>query len=200
MSPFAEGEVVMVIRAASSLCSVAFGSALALGALASGIAATGCATASGPAVSMTTTQSATAEAKPHTTMALLAPVHAEEDDAEDNPRGVLVVGDDLVRSCSSLRAMKAPKDEAMAWVRILKSVAHCVNNGELRERSLVLHGPTRPQVIVKYMLSRVGIKEDRVELTTGDGQSTCADDCDPADMRVEIGIAGSKETALAQTL
>jgi len=145
--------------------------------------------------------SAKADAKPHTTMALLAPVHAEEDDAEDNPRGVLVVGDDLVRSCAGLRAMKAPKDEAMAWLRILKSVANCMNDGELREHTLVLRGPTRPQVIVKYMLSRVGIKEDRVELTTGNGQQTCAEDCDPADMRVEIGVAGTKESALAaQTL
>jgi len=97
--------------------------------------------------------------------------------------------------------MKAPKDEAMAWLRILKSVANCMNDGELREHTLVLRGPTRPQVIVKYMLSRVGIKEDRVELTTGNGQQTCAEDCDPADMRVEIGVAGTKESALAaQTL
>jgi len=75
-------------------------SALALGAL--GITSSGCASVFGPSVSMTTTQSAKADAKPHTTMALLAPVHAEEDDAEDNPRGVLVVGDDLVRSCAGL--------------------------------------------------------------------------------------------------
>jgi len=171
-------------------------------ALALAAACGGCAASRGRTpVSSTATTSAAVAAKEagHATASVAVAVRAEEDDAEDDPRGVVVVGGDVIAQCPDVRAVHVKADDTMAWLHLLKSVAHCMNDGELRTRHLVLRGPTRPQVIVKYILSRVGVTEDRVDLTTVTGEPTCADDCDASEMRVEIGIAGA-DSAVSQTL
>jgi len=121
-----------------------------------------------------TSTTSAALSRGHATASLALAVRAEEDDAEDDPRGTLIVGGDVIARCESVRAVHVNSEDTMAWLHILKSVAHCMNEGELRDRHLVLRGPTRPQILVKYMLSRLGITEDRVDATSIPGEATCA--------------------------
>ena len=166
----------------------------------------GCASTAGPSVSMTHTSdahvaSAASDPVPEKTgrrAQLAALVRAEDDDVDDNPRGVLVIGDAILDTCSSVRAVHPKSDDAMAWLAIVKSVAHCMHDGELKSRNIVLHGPARPQVIVKYIFAKLGVPENRVEMSDSNGLA-CADDCDASEMRVEIGLAGgdSKDAKVA---
>ena len=73
------------------------------------------------------------------------------------------------------------------------------SQSQLKSRNIVLHGPSRPQVIVKYIFSRLGVPESRIEMSDTTGLPSCTDDCDAADMRVEIGLAGTaaKEATIA---
>ena len=112
-----------------------------------------------------------------------------------NGGGVLVVGSDVFDSCASVRHVRVQPSDDKAWLALAKSVAHCVNDGELKSRSIVLHGEARPQVIVKYMFTRLGVPESRIEMSSTTGLATCTDDCDADDLRIEIGVAGSVPNA-----
>ena len=160
----------------------------------------GCASSGGPSVSITQASDARVASAPRgdplaektgRRSQLAALVRAEEDDVDDNPRGVLVIGDAIVDTCASVRAVHPKSDDAMAWLAIVKSVAHCMHDGELKSRNIVLHGPARPQVIVKYIFAKLGVPENRVEMSDANGLA-CAEDCDPSEMRVEIGLAGGE--------
>jgi len=86
-------------------------------------------------------------------------VRAEEDDVDDDPRGLLVISGDIVDQCAAVRAAGAPSSaEPMAWLAILRGVASCLETGELQQRHIVLRGPSRPQVIMKYIFTRLGVR------------------------------------------
>ena len=168
---------------------------LGLAGLLAFVATPGCTAAAKPAAVATThitgAPLATATHPAHTELS--AVVRAEDDDADDDPRGTLVISGDVVESCDALRSMQAaarpgePADN-MAWLAILKSVAACMTSGELRERHVALHGASRAQVIVRYVFTRLGVDEGRVDLTPDPPGSACADDCDAADRRVDIAL------------
>jgi hypothetical protein len=142
---------------------------------------------------MATTTSATALREPkHDLVAL---VHTEEDDADDAPRGILVIGSDVVDACPGVRAARAPRgEEPMQWLYVLRSITACVAGRQ--PGTLVLRGPSRPQQLVRSVFSGLGLPEGQVELTEVEGQRSCADDdCAPEDLRVEIGLGGSSAVA-----
>ena len=169
--------------------------ALGLAAALAFVATSGCTAAARPAAVATTRITgapvATVAHPAHTELS--AVVRGEDDDADDDPRGTLVISGDVVESCDALRSMQAatrpgePADN-MAWLAILKSVAACMTSGELRERHVALHGASRAQVIVRYVFTRLGVDEGRVDLTPDPPGSVCADDCDAADRRVDIAL------------
>jgi hypothetical protein len=178
------------VRAPSRTAAIALGLA---GALACG-ATPGCSAPAMPAAVATTHITGAPLATAHPAHAeLSAVVRAEDDDADDDPRGTLVIDGDVVESCDALRSMQAaarpgePADN-MAWLAILKSVAACMTSGELRDQHVALHGASRAQVIVRYVFTRLGVDEARVDLTPAPAGLACADDCDAADRRVDIGL------------
>jgi hypothetical protein len=168
---------------------------VAIAALALAVSGWGCASAhtsaGGAGGAVATTHTSGGLVRTGSGAQLAAAVKAEDDDMDDTPRGVLVIGGDIVSSCANVRALRPRTDDTMAWLAILRSVAACMKEGELRARNIVLQGPSRPQVIVKYIFSRFGVTEDRVEMTTTPDSPACADDCDPSDMRVDIGLSKS---------
>jgi hypothetical protein len=150
--------------------------------------AIGCAHRSTPPLSVGTTTSAPIR---RPTSAIVALVHTEEDDADDDPRGILVIGSDVVDGCAGVRDARAPRgEEAMQWLYELRAIAACAENRQ--PGTIVLRGPSRPQLLMKLVFVRLGVPEGRVELTQVEGQRSCADDdCAPQDLRVEIGLGGS---------
>jgi hypothetical protein len=102
-----------------------------------------------------------------------------------------VISGDIVDQCAAVRAAGAPASaEPMAWLAILRGVASCLETGELQQRHIVLRGPSRPQVIMKYIFTRLGVREDRIDLTEVPGAPSCLDgECDPSEMRVDVGLS-----------
>jgi hypothetical protein len=168
-----------------SSCCIGTGSFALLAFCASAI---GCAHRSTPAPSPVTTTSASIR---RPTPAIVGLVHIEEDDADDDPRGVLVIGSDVVDGCPGVRGARAPRgEEAMLWLFELRAIAACVERRQ--PGTIVLRGPSRPQLLMKFVFVRLGVPEGRVELTQVEGQRTCADDeCAPQDLRVEISLGGT---------
>jgi hypothetical protein len=154
------------------------GALLGLGACASSGASTPVATAS--------TTSATVPAVAAQRSEISVAVRAADDEAGDDPRGILVVHDDVVAGCPGLKAA-APAVGKMAWLGVMRAIASCVKDGTLKDRTLVLNGPSRPQVVVKYIFARLGVPEQRVQMSAPDS-AACASDCTGEERRIEIGL------------
>jgi hypothetical protein len=167
-----------------SSCRIGAASIVPLALCASGI---GCAHRSTPPPSAATTTSASIRGP---TSAIVGLVHIEEDDADDDPRGIVVIGSDVVDGCPGVRGARAPPgEEAMLWLFELRAIAACVESRQ--PGMIVLRGPSRPQVLMKFVFVSLGVPEGRVELTQVEGQRSCADgECAPQDLRVEIGLGG----------
>lgn len=105
----------------------------------------------------------------------------------------------MLAHCSSLQS-GAASDRGVgktAWLGVMRSVAACMKDGSLKDRDLVLHGPSRPQVFVKYIFAKLGVPETRVQMTAPDTASCASDDdCTAAERRVEIGLTGTMAGAV----
>jgi hypothetical protein len=139
----------------------------------------------------------TSQASPHAALAVA--VRARSDGAGDDPRGILVLHEDVMAHCSSLQS-GAASDSAVgktAWLGVMRAVATCMKDGSLKDRDLVLHGPSRPQVVVKYIFAKLGVPEARVQMSAPDSASCASDDdCTAAERRVEIGLTGTMAGAV----
>ena len=151
------------------------------------------------AATTTTTATTTAaraegavQASPHAELSVA--VRAKNDSAGDDPRGILVLHEDVLAHCSSLQS-GAASDSGVgktAWLGVMRAVAVCMKDGSLKDRDLVLHGPSRPQVVVKYIFAKLGVPETRVQMSPPDSASCASDDdCTAAERRVEIGLTGT---------
>ncbi len=175
-----------------------------LGGVTLGCAGGGLEAKSAPAHAVATTQTTAARIPVPAHAELSTAVRDEDDDADDDPRGTLVIQSDVVATCGGLRAMQSgihagEREDTMAWLAMLKSIASCMNGGELQSRHIVLRGAARSQAIVKYIFSRLGVAEGRVDLTEDAGPA-CLDDCDAAERRVEIGLdAGARGAGASST-
>ncbi len=151
-----------------------------------------------PAVATTErTSSATAAlAAPHAELSVA--VRAKDDGAGDDPRGILVVGRDVLTRCPQMTGAGAAVGK-MAWLGVMRALASCMKDGELRDRAVVLRGPSRPQIIVKYIFTRLGVPEERVAMSSPNGESCVSgDECSDAERRVEVGLVDNA-TAMAGT-
>ena len=115
--------------------------------------------------------------------------------ANASPTGVLVVAADIVHQCPGLKAIKAspptPDDDA-AWLAILQRLAECMGQGDLRQDRVVVSGGMQAGTMVRFVLAKMGIERDRVELI-GDDSGTCDldDDCSYFAVRVDLMPRGA---------
>ena len=172
------------------------------------LVATGCASTQGEAVghvASAQTRSASQTGSAQTSSARVELVGAVQDERRAGREarlgdggGVLVVGRDVIDNCASVRDVHVGSDDR-AWLALSKAIAHCINDGELHGRNIVLRGEARPQVVVKYMLTRLGVPEMRIDMSDTAGLGSCVQDCDADDLRVEIGVSGSRQATSATT-
>jgi hypothetical protein len=126
---------------------------------------------------------------------IVALVRTEDDDPDDEPRGVLVIRAELIEACPAVLEASAPHgNESMQWLYLMRSIAGCAKRNELG--MLVLRGPSRPQAITRSIFSHLGVSEEAVVLTSAPGQRACADDdCAPEERRVEVGLGVPPDVA-----
>ena len=111
---------------------------------------------------------------------------------EDGPSGVLVVSADIVHRCANLQAIKngpPPKDEESAWLIILQSLADCMKTGGLKGEHLVVTGGSRPGGVVRYVLAKLGIANERVETIVSsrpDEDCDLEEDCGTFSVRIDV--------------
>ncbi len=121
-------------------------------------------------------------------------VHTEDDDADDPPRATLTIASDVLAACHDVRDARPPaREAAMTWLYSLRAVARCARGGALGDRPLVLHGPVRPQFLVKDFFMKQGVPEARVILTHAAGEAICNDECDASELHVVVALGDSDD-------
>lgn len=118
------------------------------------------------------------------------------DDDDDGAAGVLVVSADLVHRCANLQALKnhPPRDEGKAWLVILKSIAECMNSPEHRNDRLLLTGGRRPDAVIRFVLAKMGVSEDRVDtLESASADDDCPSDDECTTFAVRIDVAPPRD-------
>lgn len=111
--------------------------------------------------------------------------------ADASPTGVLVVGAALVKRCPGLAAMKThppAADDDAAWLAILQSLASCMDRGDLKSAKLVVTGGEHAGAMVRYVLAKMGIDRERVEVMNVDDEEQCDldDQCSYFTVRVDL--------------
>jgi hypothetical protein len=109
--------------------------------------------------------------------------------AHASPTGVLVIAGTIVRRCPALRVMKTnpPKmDDDSAWLAILRNLAECLDKGELRTERILVTGGEQSGPLVRYLLAKMGIDRERIDVAEGDEDNCSVDDCEYFLVRVDV--------------
>jgi hypothetical protein len=114
--------------------------------------------------------------------------------ADASPTGVLVVGAALVKKCPDLAALKAhppPANDDAAWLAILQRLAGCMDKGDLKDAHLVVTGGEHAGAMVRYVLAKMGIDRERVEVMNVEDEEQCDldDQCQYFTVRVDLAPA-----------
>jgi hypothetical protein len=156
-------------------------------------AATGCARHRG----------ATTNVSPQATAATPPPVREApraqslEDDADlEEEAGLLVVSGDIVQRCETMQVVRAHapmlEGEAPVWLFVLKSLADCMTEGDLRGKQVIVRGEETPRTVVRYVLARLGVDARRVREAEPVSDPGCiAGPCAEA-RRVEIALSDAE--------
>jgi hypothetical protein len=120
--------------------------------------------------------------------------------AHASPTGVLVIAGTIVRRCPALRDMRAnpPKmDDDQAWLAILQNLADCMEKGNLRTERILVTGGEESGPLVRYLLAKMGIDRERVDVAQGEQEDNCSlDDCEYFLVRVDLAAPGVVQTRL----
>ena len=92
-------------------------------------------------------------------------VAAQPPKPNDAHTTTLVVKKEIVRSCSALTKLHdgvttVPPDAV--WIAILDGLADCMQNGDLRGRSVLLRGAPPARALVAYVLTARGVAPARL--------------------------------------
>jgi hypothetical protein len=68
----------------------------------------------------------------------------------------------------ALKQSSQPDDEHL-WVAVLQTLAECMSGGGLKNEHILLTGPQHPTNVVRWVLGKMGIAPDRVELIETNG-------------------------------
>ena len=97
--------------------------------------------------------------------------------------------------CANLQALKnrRPEDKTKAWLMVLESVAACMNSAEHRNDRLLLTGNHRPDAVIRFVLAKMGVAENRVdtrESASADDDCASDDDCNTFAVRIDLAPTG----------
>jgi hypothetical protein len=121
--------------------------------------------------------------------------------AHASPTGVLVIAGPIVRRCPALKLMRTnpPKiDDDAAWLAILQNLAECMDKGSLRTERILVTGGEQTGPLVRYLLAKMGIDRERVDVAMGEVEDNCADieDCEYFLVRVDLALPVATQTSL----
>ena len=121
--------------------------------------------------------------------------------AHASPTGVLVIAGTIVRRCPALKVMRTnpPRmDDDSAWLAILQNLADCMDNGDLKSERIVVTGGEQTGPLVRYLLAKMGIDRERVDVAMGEVEDDCADleSCEYFLVRVDLAPRAMVQTRL----
>jgi hypothetical protein len=110
--------------------------------------------------------------------------------AHASPTGVLVVAGSIVRRCPVLDAMKShppAMDDDAAWFAILQNLADCMGRGSMKSERILVTGGDQAAPVVRYVLARMGIDRERIDVAKSAGDDDCDfDACTYFSVRVDL--------------
>jgi len=121
--------------------------------------------------------------------------------AHASPTGVLVIAGTIVRRCPALKVMRTnpPKmDDDTAWLAILQNLADCMEKGSLKSERILVTGGEQTGPLVRYLLAKMGIDRNRVDVATGEVDDNCdnLEDCEYFLVRVDLAPPPVTQTSL----
>jgi hypothetical protein len=121
--------------------------------------------------------------------------------AHASPTGVLIIAGTIVRRCPTLKVMRThpPKmDDDSAWLAILQNLADCMDKGSLKSERILVTGGEQTGPLVRYLLAKMGVDRNRVDVAMGEVEDDCAaiDDCEYFLVRVDLAPRTTMQTSL----